>query len=641
MCRPIIQLRPGASFAFARRSGQNECLVEPLNNSNQHDGSGSQLSPENQPASSRSKAEYQRRRQGYEARSAELNRRHLWIGNLRVAVFLAIVVLAWFSRGSWLRFGLLMTAILGFIALGLVHRRIMREMSRARRAAAVYARGLARVDDRWAGTGDTGDEFKDPLHPYAEDLDILGPSSLFQLLSTARTRMGRHCLAYWLLAPASVEEIRERQAAIVELKQKVSLREDLLVAGESERIQAHPQELVRWAGEAGGLSDGRWWALLLATFSMAALVYAFISLWTPFVLSILINGGIMFHLRHRLAKVFAGLDESHKDLDSLAEILQRIEAEQFDSPLLQRLQAQLQTQGLPPSECIARLDALSELDDSRHNWFVRLFDVPLLYSLQLAFALDRWRRRYGSGVEIWLEAMGQVEALASLGAYAFEHEDDPFPELLPAPAGPRFEGEALGHPLLPAAKCVRNDVKLGGEKQVLLVSGSNMSGKSTYLRVVGINAVLAMTGAPVRARSLRLSHLAIAGSMRAIDSLQQGISHFYAEIKRVRQVIDVSASQPTLFLLDEILQGTNSRDRRIGTEGILRMLLRNGAIGLVTTHDLALTSLEQVFPGRVHNVHFQEKFEDDKLSFDYQLRPGVVTTSNGIELMRSIGIDVS
>jgi DNA mismatch repair ATPase MutS len=159
--------------------------------------------------------------------------------------------------------------------------------------------------------------------------------------------------------------------------------------------------------------------------------------------------------------------------------------------------------------------------------------------------------------------------------------------------------------------------------------------------VVGINTVLAMMGAPVRARSLRLSHLAIAASMRATDSLQQGISHFYAEIKRVRQVIDVSASQPTLFLLDEILQGTNSRDRRIGTEGILRMLLRNGAIGLVTTHDLALTSLEEIFPGRISNVHFQEKFENDKLSFDYRLRPGVVTTSNGVELMRSIGIDVS
>jgi DNA mismatch repair ATPase MutS len=188
---------------------------------------------------------------------------------------------------------------------------------------------------------------------------------------------------------------------------------------------------------------------------------------------------------------------------------------------------------------------------------------------------------------------------------------------------------------------VRNDAALGGRNQVLLVSGSNMSGKSTYLRVIGINAVLAMMGAPVRATRLRLSHLSVGASMRVADSLQQGISHFYAEIKRVRQAIDLSATQPSLFLLDEILQGTNSDDRRVGTQGILRTLIRNGAIGLVTTHDLALTSLEEIFPDRMTNVHFQEKFEDDKLSFDYRLRPGVVTTSNGIELMRSIGLDVS
>lgn len=586
-------------------------------------------------------AEYQERLRQHESAAAELNRRHLFLGNVQIGVFIAILILAWFSRISWVYFYLLLATIAGFIALGVVHRRVMREMSRAKRAAAVYVRGLARVEDRWAGSGDTGDEFKDPQHPYADDLDILGQGSLFQLLSTARTRMGRQQLANWLLAPASIQEIEQRKAAIVEFKQKVTLREDLLVAGEGERIQAHPEKLVSWAQEGSGLKDGRWWTMLLGIVSMTALVYAFISLWTPFVLTVLINGSIVFRLRHRLEKVFAGLDESHKDLESLAEILRRIEAEKFDSPLLERLQAQLKTHGFAPSQCIARLDTLSDLEDSRHNWFVRLFDVPLLYSLQLAFALDRWRQEYGSGVATWLNAVGQIEALASLGAYAFEHQADPFPELLASSAAPAFEGEALGHPLLAADKCVRNDVRLGGEHQVLLVSGSNMSGKSTYLRVAGVNAVLAMLGAPVRARGLRLSHLAIAASMRATDSLQQGVSHFYAEIKRVRQVIDLSASQPTLFLLDEILQGTNSRDRRIGTEGILRMLLGNHAIGLVTTHDLALTSLEELFPGRVSNVHFQEKFEEGKLSFDYRLRSGVVTTSNGIELMRSIGIDIS
>jgi MutS domain V/MutS domain III len=587
------------------------------------------------------KAEYEKRLQQREVAAAQLNRKHLWLGNARIAVFIAIVVLCWISRGSWLLLSLLIASVILFTILVVVHRRVVRAMNMARRAAALYLRAISRMEDRWVGVGESGDEFKDSLHPYAEDLDILGQGSLFQLLCTARTQMGRTCLAQWLLTPAKADEIKERQAAITELKRKLDFREDLSVCGESDRISAHPERLMQWSQERSGIADGRWWALLLAALNIAALIYAFTTLWTPFIVLVLINGAITYRRRHALEKLFAGLGETHKDLDSLAELLRRIETEKFASPLLQRLQAQLITHGIAPSECIARLDTLTDFEDSRHNWFVRLLDVPLLYSLQLAFALERWRNAFGSGVPHWLEVVGEIETLCCLASYAFEHEQDPFPEFAPAGGAPCFEGEALGHPLLPAEKCVRNSVQLGSLGQVLLVSGSNMSGKSTYLRVVGINAVLAMMGAPVRASRLQLSHLAIAASMRVADSLQHGISHFYAEIQRMRQVIDISASQPALFLLDEILQGTNSRDRRIGTEGILRSLIRNGAIGLVTTHDLALTALEEVFPGKVRNVHFQEKFEDDKLSFDYCLRPGVVTTSNGIELMRSIGLDVS
>jgi hypothetical protein len=453
--------------------------------------------------------------------------------------------------------------------------------------------------------------------------------------------MGKRCLARWLLTHADIQEIQERQAAVAELKSRLDFREDLAVSGESERIAAKPEALIAWAREESGLKDGRWWALGLAILSMAALVFGFTVMWTPFILLLLINGIVTSRARHRLEKVFAGIGETHKDLDSLALLLHRIEVEKFDSPMLQQLQTRLLTHGLPPSVCIDRLDTLADLDDSRHNWFVGIFDIPLLYSMQIAFALERWRRTYGSGIEAWLDVVGEIETLVSLAAYSYEHPQDPFPEFAPPEDEICFQGDALGHPLLPADKCVRNDVKLGGNSQVLLVSGSNMSGKSTYLRIVGINAVLAMMGAPVRATRLRLSRVAVAASMRVSDSLQKGISHFYAEIKRLRQVVDLSSTQPALFLLDEVLQGTNSHDRRVGTEGVLRTLVRNRAIGLVTTHDLALTSLEQVFPEHVLNVHFQERFEDDRLSFDYQLRPGVVTTSNGIELMKSIGLDVS
>lgn len=586
--------------------------------------------------------EYSLRLKAREIRAAQLQRKHLWLGNARIALFIAIFIQCWITgkTGSPAVYWLLAPIAL-FVALAVVHRRVERALNTTKRAVSVYSRGLARMEDRWAGSGETGEEFKDPLHLYAEDLDILGEGSLFQLLSTARTNMGKQCLARWLLTHADVQEIRNRQAAVAELKSRLDFREDIAVSGESERIAAKPEALIAWAREESGLKDGRWWAAGLAILSIAALVFGFKVMWTPFIISLLINGIITSRARHRLEKIFAGVGDTHKDLDSLALLLQRIEVEKFDSPMLQQLQARLLTHGQPPSACIARLDTLADLDDSRHNWFVRIFDIPLLYSMQIAFALERWRCTYGSGIAAWLEVVGEIETLASIAAYAYEHPQDPFPEFAPLEAEICFHGDALGHPLLPADKCVRNDVRLGGNSQVLLVSGSNMSGKSTYLRVVGINGVLAMMGSPVRATRLRLSHVAIGASMRVSDSLQKGISHFYAEIKRLRQVVDLSSTQPALFLLDEVLQGTNSHDRRVGTEGVLRTLVRNGAIGLVTTHDLALTSLEQVFPEHVRNVHFQERFEDDRLSFDYQLRTGVVTTSNGIELMKSIGLDVS
>jgi hypothetical protein len=593
----------------------------------------------NQPAH---KTEYSERMRERQTAAAQLQRKHLWLGNARIALFVAILVQCWITgKAGFPAVYWLLAPITLFVVLVIAHRRVVRTLNMTKRAVSVYSRGLARMEDRWAGSGETGEEFKDPLHLYAEDLDILGEGSLFQLLSTARTNMGKQCLARWLLNHADVQEIQNRQAAVAELKPRLVFREELAVSGESERIAAKPEALIAWAREESGLRDGRWWAAGLAILSMAALIFGFTVMWTPFIISLLINGIITSRARHRLEKIFAGVGNTHKDLDSLALLLQRIEVEKFNSPMLQQLQAKLLTHGQPPSTCIARLDTLADLDDSRHNWFVRIFDIPLLYSMQIAFALENWRRTYGGGIEAWLEVVGEIETLSSMAAYAYEHPQDPFPEFVAPQSEICFQGDALGHPLLPADKCVRNNVQLGGNSQVLLVSGSNMSGKSTYLRVVGINAVLAMMGAPVRATRLRLSHVVVGASMRVADSLQKGISHFYAEIKRLRQVVDLSSTQPALFLLDEVLQGTNSHDRRVGTEGVLRTLVRNGAIGLVTTHDLALTSLEQVFPTQVQNVHFQERFEDDRLSFDYCLRPGVVTTSNGIELMKSIGLDVS
>jgi DNA mismatch repair ATPase MutS len=269
--------------------------------------------------------------------------------------------------------------------------------------------------------------------------------------------------------------------------------------------------------------------------------------------------------------------------------------------------------------------------------------VLLLIQPHVALAVDRWRRRHGKDIRVWIDSIAESEALGSLAAYRYEHAEDPFPEIVSPDAGATaaiFDGVQLGHPLLPRASMVRNDVHLAGGTRLLVVSGSNRSGKSTLLRTVGINAVLALAGAPVRARSLRLSPLAIGATLRIQDSLLEGRSRFYAEITRIRALSEISSGAvPLLFLLDELFHGTNSHDRVVGAEGVLRSLLERGSIGLITTHDLALTAIADGLTSAV-NVHFEDWFEDNSIRFDYRMKPGPVTRSNALALMRSVGLDV-
>jgi DNA mismatch repair ATPase MutS len=269
--------------------------------------------------------------------------------------------------------------------------------------------------------------------------------------------------------------------------------------------------------------------------------------------------------------------------------------------------------------------------------------IPLslltLLTLQIAFAIEKWRTRWGASLGPWIATIGEFEALCALAGYAYERPADPMPEI--AEDGPWFEGEDLRHPLIPASRAVGNDVSLNRTMQVLVVSGSNMSGKSTLLRTVGINAVLAFAGAPVRARRLKISPLTLGATMRVHDSLQEGTSRFYAEIVRIRRIVDdASGAIPAMFLLDEILHGTNSHDRAIGAEGIVRGLVGRGAIGLVTTHDLALAKVADAMAPRAANVHFEDQFVEGKLLFDYRMKPGVVVKSNALELMRAVGLKI-
>jgi hypothetical protein len=345
--------------------------------------------------------------------------------------------------------------------------------------------------------------------------------------------------------------------------------------------------------------------------------------------------------RRQVNDVVRRINAPSDDLGLLRELLETIEGGSFSSPRLAALGAQIVPAGRSASSRIARLEtAVSILNQYEHNPYFRFVAMPLLVRAQLAVFIDRWHARNRVSLAAWLRAAAELEAFASLATYAYEHPRDRFPTL--AGDGPLFHAESLAHPLLPAAHAVANDVRIGGDgPRLLVVSGSNMSGKSTLLRAVGVNAVLALAGAPVRAASLTLSRLALGATIRIEDSLQAGHSRFYAEILRIRAIVDTARGPlPLLFLLDEILHGTNSYDRRVGAEAIVRALLAEGAVGLITTHDLALTELADRLGGAAANVHFEDHIEDGRMVFDYRMRAGVVEHSNALALMRAVGLDV-
>jgi MutS domain V len=589
------------------------------------------------------RCEYTERLEARRAVSARYERAHLAIGNWRVAIALAAVILAVLAFGYDLFSGwFLLAPVAVSMALGVVHERVLQRKRACDRAAAVYEAGLARLEDRWRERGVTGDRFRDETHPYADDLDVFGKGSLFQLLCTARTRPGEETLARWLLGAAPVEQLRERQQAIQEMRPMLDLREDLAVLAETVGPELVPERLALW-GEAqpiGDLHRPRAIAAVLAVLSVVAAVWwAVRGLAAPFLVLFLADLAFVYHWRHWLAGVAADVEEAAHELTLLSEVLARIEQERFHTSRLAQLRAALDIRGYPVSRRIAKLNRLMELLDSSDHLLVRVIGAVILWKPQILFALELWRRESGPLVRGWLAAAGEIEALSALANYAFEHPADPFPEF--SEGAPLFDGEALGHPLMPDERFVRNSVSLGGELRVLVISGSNMSGKSTLLRTVGVNAVLAFAGAPVRARRLGLSPLSLGASIRVLDSLQGGVSRFYAEIKRLRKLVDLTDGRaPLLFLLDEFLHGTNSHDRKIGAEAIVRGLVERNAIGLVTTHDLALAHIADVLAPRATNVHFEDQLENGKMSFDYIMRPGVVHKSNALELMRSIGLDV-
>jgi len=569
------------------------------------------------------------------------------IGNARLAAGFAGVLVAFFVFGEvWISPWWLLLPVAVFVGLVVIHARVAERLERSIRAIQFYERGMVRLEDRWPGSGDTGDRFRDPNHVYAEDLDLFGKGSLFELLSTARTRTGEDILARWLLGPASQDDVAARHLAVEELRSLLDLRENLAVLGATVRSGLDPDAAARW-GEAPEVlfpSGARYIAPLFGAAMVIsfALYMADILTRTPFLAILLLEMGYAFFVLGRAtSRVSEAVESPSRDLALLAELLQRLENETFKAPLLQQLHARLRAQSEQTASAqIAHLSRLVARLDWQENKVFAPIANALLWTAQVAMAIERWRKVSGRHIREWIDTAGEFEALCSLAGYSYEHPADVFPELVDAPGG-CFEAEAIAHPLMPDAHSIRNDVKLGGETRLWIVSGSNMSGKSTLLRTIGINTVLAWAGAPVRAARLTISPLTVGASIRILDSLRDGRSRFYAEITRLREIVALtSGPRPVLFLLDELLSGTNSHDRQIGANAIVRALIDRGAMGLITTHDLALAHIADALPGRAANVHFADTLENGRLHFDYQLQPGVVQRSNALDLMRSVGLEV-
>ncbi len=591
------------------------------------------------------RAEYERRLAARRASLAEAERSDRRFSNLRLVVFAALAGTGGAAYASdAVSGGWVLLPLLCFLVLVVLHDRAVRRLGSARRAVALYEDNLARVDDRWAGTGVAGERFADAHHLYSADLDLFGRGSLFERLCRARTSFGEDTLAGWLLTPAPVAEVVARQRSVATLRARLDLREDMALLGDDVRAQTAPEYLLAWASAREPLpafAVPLALTLVTSTIVLAGLaVLELVPAWA--VLPTLLAEALLAQsLKQRSARVLAGGNLVSRELGVLAALLSRLEAERFDQEpsddeRLRALLSALVSDGRTPSQQVAKLRAIV----SRLDWAANQFFLPLALALMWrtlhAFVLERWRRTAGASLPKWLDAVGEVEALLSLAAYAYERPRDPFPEL--HDEGPRFEGAALGHPLLPGGG-VRNDVKLGEPVRLYMISGSNMSGKSTYLRTLGINAVLAQAGAPVMASRLVLSPLTVGGTLRVMDSLAEGASRFYAEITRLKQLLDAAdRAPPLLFLIDEMLAGTNSHDRRIGAGAILRALVDKGAIGLATTHDLALADIADELEARARNVHFEDKLMEGRVVFDYVLKDGVVERSNALDLMKAVGL---
>ena len=601
-------------------------------------------------------ASYSERERQYAGQRDDQRRRSTVLARLRLATFVAaMAVLLWWLGfdGGVAAFVVSAFLLVIFAALVLVHARVEDRAAWCEALRVVNARGEARVQRDWDALppAEPPPALDIEQHPYAIDLDVFGRASLFQWLGPAATAMGSRRLADWLLQPAAAAEVRLRQGGVAELAGLDAWREHLAAFGvytESSRRESI-ETFLHWA-ESPGPSFRSLRPLQVAVYTILLLLWPLALLHVTGVIPntlwgvpLLAGIALSFFTAGSVTRVFDRAGAGERALRQYAGVFAHIDAQPLSSALLAELKARLSHgDGRGAPAAMRALNRILSFADMRRGAALLHFPIQALtlWDFHWLFALERWRRA-APGVRAWFEAASEVDALACLAAV---HRDNPewcFPEI---GGERRYAAVALGHPLLAAGRRVANDVELGPPGTVLLVTGSNMSGKSTLLRAIGVNAVLAEAGAPVCASSLRMPPCDVQTSIRIQDSLERGVSYFMAALARLKRVVDAAEREPEgrvlFYLLDEILQGTNSAERGIAVQAVARHLLDAGAIGAMTTHDLNLAG-EEPLKSAARLVHFTEVVDQlGTMRFDYRLRDGLATSRNALRLMQMIGISV-
>jgi hypothetical protein len=540
---------------------------------------------------------------------------------------------------------LLILSLVAFIILIIKHSKVINLKNLTKKVLDINDEAIKRKDGLWREFQDTGEEFKNEEHSYCDDLDVFGKSSLFQWINTAQTSAGRKKLAEYLTYPKlDVEFLIKKQQAVLELAKYTGWRQRFQAeAIKSFKENRENNDLILWAKKSSGKVDKVYFRVILAVLNIctaASVLYYYFNMGKSYFLPlafIAINI-LMLKLGQDIRDNSLNTAYEYRTrIKSYLNLLILIENKKFESEILRDLQSRLiNSKSTKSSKAIAKLSNIVDRISDRGNVFTLIFNLIFLWDYYLVIMLEHWKASYGQEIENWLEIIGDFEAMASLALISFDN---------PTWTIPQFEnnrliisGKCVSHPLLTKG-AVANDVSLGSKYSILLITGSNMSGKSTFLRTVGISLVLSYAGAPVSAESFTCSLMDIFTCMRISDNLEKNISSFYAEIIRIKKIVNAANSgKPIFFLLDEIFKGTNSIDRHLGAETLINTLSKKNALGFVSTHDLELGSLEDQ-NSKIKNYNFQEYYKDDEIHFDYKLREGVSKTRNAIYLMKLAGIE--